>query len=196
MVNCPIPAPCQLVLFAKAASRNIPGRTRFFSVSMPTTPGPELMRRICASSRACWPLAAQRRSCLSYFFSLEVGPCSGGGVVAAMAGEGGCEKERHKRRSGTVQMSRSCCLARVVSQRWSSLARHPCRRAGQFPTRRRSGRPSSSHKAALGRGVCGSLMTRTTFCHDIIRGLAEISSLCLLKLPCVPVFRICRLLAH
>ena len=68
MVNCPMP-----------------GSTRFFSVSMPVTPGPLLMSSMCVSSSATCPLAPQRRSCRSYFFSFAVGKsCSGGGVVVPL----------------------------------------------------------------------------------------------------------------
>lgn len=87
IVNCPIPEQRQLDSMLFARERSLPGSTRFFSVSTPTTPGPELMRRMCASSKACWPLAAHRRSCLSYFFSFDVGPWSGGGVVPGMVGD-------------------------------------------------------------------------------------------------------------
>ena len=59
----------------------IPGKMRFLSVSTPATPGPEFRRSTFASSSAACPLAAHRRSWRSYFFSLAVGACSGGGVV-------------------------------------------------------------------------------------------------------------------
>ena len=68
-----------------------PGRTRFLRVSVPATLDPEpsmsrsgIMRSTWLSSRARWPLAAHRRSCRSYFFSLAVGACKGGGVVVVV----------------------------------------------------------------------------------------------------------------
>lgn len=80
-------------------NRPTPGRTRFLSVSVPTTPGPLLMSRMCDFSSASCPVAPHNRSCRSYlqwlgaisrplrvvnayFFSLAVGPCTGGGRSA------------------------------------------------------------------------------------------------------------------
>jgi hypothetical protein len=84
MVYCPIPAHRHINIKAyssKIGTKLLPGRTRFLSVSTPITPGPELTRRRCASSSAACPLAAHRRSCLSYFFSFAVGPWRTGGVI-------------------------------------------------------------------------------------------------------------------
>jgi hypothetical protein len=59
---------------------NRPGRTRFFKVSTPTVPDPELTKRMLDDSRAAWPLAAHNLSWRSYFRSFSDGPCSTGGV--------------------------------------------------------------------------------------------------------------------
>ena len=62
----------------------MPGRTRFFSASIPVTPEPLLTKRMCVSSSAAWPLAPQRRNWRSYFFSLAVGRSWSGGGVATL----------------------------------------------------------------------------------------------------------------
>jgi hypothetical protein len=52
---------------------------------MPAVPGPELMRRIFADSKAAWPEAAHSLSWRSYFLSLSEGPCRIGGVCAKIS---------------------------------------------------------------------------------------------------------------
>lgn len=81
----------------------IPGKTRFFSVSIPVTPGVLLMRRICVSSSATCPVApystvsqsftyisqswqerlTHNRSCRSYRFSFALGRFCSGAILSA-----------------------------------------------------------------------------------------------------------------
>lgn len=69
-----------LTLAEVARQADKPGSTRFLSVSIPTVPEPEFTSKMFADSRAAWPLAAQRRSCRSYFLSFSEGPWRMGGV--------------------------------------------------------------------------------------------------------------------
>ncbi|CDF38245.1 unnamed protein product [Chondrus crispus] len=79
----------------------IPGRTRFFNVSVPA--GPALMRQTEARSKAVWPCSPQMRIWRSYFWAgagedlavILLGRGWGGGqdeILVSLCHEGECER--------------------------------------------------------------------------------------------------------